>query len=276
MQKSNVIYHLINAAIFIILEVAALNMLRNNGTLQNIWVSKGIHAVMGTFWGSSQEVKQYFSLKKRNEALAQDNHDLRVRLAELEAIMEDRKAAASMPGLSDKAAGEFIYTPANIVKISNNSRHNYIIIGKGSEDGITKGSGVITGKGAIGVIDAVSSNYSYARSFKNHEMNISARLGKEGAVGPMSWDGFSSAGAILKEIPHHVEFQPGDTVYTSGYSSIFPPDIPLGTVGEARIVNGATYEIKVTLFEDYGALRYVTIVDNLGKEEIKKLEEEEE
>jgi rod shape-determining protein MreC len=106
-------------------------------------------------------------------------------------------------------------------------------------------------------------------------MNISARLGKEGAVGPMSWDGFSSAGAILKEIPHHVEFQPGDTVYTSGYSSIFPADIPLGTVGEAKIVNGATYDIKVTLFEDFGALRYVTVVDNLGKDEIKKLEEDE-
>ena len=273
MQKSNVIYHLINAAIFIILEVAALNMLRNNGTLQNVWISKGAHAVMGTFWGGSQNVKQYFSLKKRNEALAQDNHDLRVRLAELEAILGDEKAGKGTP--EDGVAGEFRYIPATIVKISNNTQHNYIIIGKGSEDGITKGSGVITGKGAIGVIDAVSGNYSYARSFKNHEMNISARLGKEGAVGPMSWDGHSSAGAVLKEIPHHVEFQPGDTVYTSGYSSIFPPDIPLGTVGEAKIVNGATYNIKVTLFEDYGALRYVTIVDNLGKEEIKALEEEE-
>lgn len=91
----------------------------------------------------------------------------------------------------------------------------------------------------------------------------------------MSWDGFSTARAILREIPLHVEFEKGDTVYTSGYSSIFPPDIPLGTVGEAKIVNGATYDIKVTLFEDYGALRYVTVVDNLGKEEINALEEEE-
>ena len=89
MQKSNVIYHLIIAAIFILLEVAALNMLRNNGRLQNIWISKCTHAVMGTVWGSSQEVKQYFSLKTRNAALAQDNHDLRVRLAELEAMISD-------------------------------------------------------------------------------------------------------------------------------------------------------------------------------------------
>jgi len=67
-------------------------------------------------------------------------------------------------------------------------------------------------------------------------------------------------------------FEPGDTVYTSGYSSIFPPDIPLGVTGKSRIVNGATYEIDITLFEDFGALRYVTIVENKGQEEMHKLE----
>ena len=69
-----------------------------------------------------------------------------------------------------------------------------------------------------------------------------------------------------------MEFQQGDTVYTSGYSSIFPPDIPLGTTGDARIVNGATYDINIDLLEDFGALRYVTIVENIGKSEIEKLE----
>lgn len=272
MRRSNIIYHVINAAIFIVLEVAALNMLSHNGRLQNVWFSKGAQAFSGAVWGGAQNVRHYFSLKKRNDALAQDNHDLRVRVAELESMMADSIAAGRNPSAAGVAGG-FRYIPASIVKISNNTQHNYIIVGKGYADGVTKGSGVITGKGAIGVIDAVGKNHSYARSFKNHEMNISARLGKEGAVGPMSWNGYSSNGAVLKEIPHHVEFQPGDTVYTSGYSSIFPPDIPLGTTGASRIVNGATYEIEISLFEDFGALRYVTVVENLGKEEIKTLED---
>ena len=273
MQKSNVILYLINAAIFILLEVAALNMLHNNGPLQSTWLSKGSQAVMGTVWGGAQNVKHYFSLKKSNDSLALENHDLRLRIAQFEAMLEGtQEVQAPMAANAKGKAGNFVYTPATIVKISNNSRHNYIIIGKGSNDGITKGSGVITGKGAIGVIDAVSSNYSYARSFKNHEMSISARLGRYGAIGPLSWNGRTSAGAILKEIPHHVEFAQGDTVYTSGYSSIFPPDIPLGTAGEAKIVNGATYEIEVTLLEDFSALRYVTVVDNTGQNEIDSLE----
>ena len=105
-------------------------------------------------------------------------------------------------------------------------------------------------------------------------MSISARLGREGSVGPLSWNGRGSNEAILSEIPHHVDFAPGDTVYTSGFSSIFPADIPLGITGGAKVVNGATYEIEVELFEDFASLRYVTIADNLGREEMNALEAE--
>jgi rod shape-determining protein MreC len=77
---------------------------------------------------------------------------------------------------------------------------------------------------------------------------------------------------VLREIPHHLEITPGDTIYTSGHSSIFPADIPLGTVRQAEIVNGATYDIEVDLFEDFGALRHACIVENIAKEEMNTLE----
>ena len=262
---------MISAAIFIILEVAALTMLSHNAQLQRTWISSGIQGVMGSVWGFTQNVSDYFSLRKRNDELAQENFELRLKLAKAEEVLSADLKAEIPAGSS---VGEYIYIPATIVKISNNTQHNYMIVGKGSNQGVIEGAGVITGKGAVGVIDAVSENYSYARSFKNHEMSISARLGKEGAVGPLSWNGRTGNGAILKEIPHHVEFAPGDTVYTSGYSSIFPPDIPLGVTGASKIVNGATYEIEVKLFEDFGAVRYVTVVENKGQVEMKRLEEE--
>ena len=226
---------------------------------------------MGTVWGAGQNVKEYFSLRKANNELALENHELRTRLAQLTKIVENNPQGYShiTPGV----AGHFRYTPATIAKISNNTQHNYLIIDKGEEDGISVGSGVITGKGAVGVIDAVSKNYSYARSFQNFGMSISARIGRLGVIGPLEWDGRSRNKAILKEIPHHMEFHMGDTIYTSGYSSIFPADIPLGILGEAKIVNGATYEISVDLLENFSSLRYVTIVENISEKEIKKLEE---
>ena len=270
MRKGNIIRHVITAAIFIALEIAALAMLSSSGTLQQMWFARGSHSFKSAVWGTTQRVRDYFHLRKENDSLALENHHLRARLALMEETLQE--SGLQTPDADMKRSRGFTYIPANIVKISNNTQHNYMIIGKGAEDGVVQGAGVITGKGAVGIIDAVSEHYSYARSFKNHEMSISARLGRSGAVGPLSWDGRSSSGAILTEIPHHVEFQPGDTVYTSGYSSIFPADIPLGTAGDATIVNGATYEIKIRLFEDFGALRHVTIVENLGSEEMKALE----
>ena len=271
MRKGNIIRNVANAAIFIALEIAALAMLKHNGPLQDIRFSEAAHGFMGSVWGSTQKVKDYFHLKSANDSLALENHNLRVRLAQLEESLTASGVSAQQ-GMTDRTAG-YRYTPAQIIKISNNTQHNYMIIGKGAEDGVKEGTGVITGKGAVGIIDAVSENHSYARSFRNHGMSISARLGRTGAVGPLNWDGMSSNGAILREIPHHVVFEPGDTVYTSGYSSIFPADIPLGTTGGAKVVNGATYEIDVKLFEDFSALRYVTIVENLGREEMKALED---
>ncbi len=268
MQKKGAISYVINAAIFILLEVAALNMLRYGGRMQNLWLSKGFHAVMATVWGGTQDIAHYFSLKKTNDELALENTILRARLAQLESVVADSLIMSRQPDM----AGNFRYIPATIAKISNNSEHNYIIIDKGSDDGIHQGSGLITWTGAIGIVDAVGRKYSYARSFKNHDMSISTRIGKEGPVGPMTWDGHSSNGAVLREIPHHVEFSPGDTVYTSGFSSIFPAGIPLGTIGESRIVNGATYEIKIRLFEDFKSVRYITVVENTGKDEIEELE----
>lgn len=270
MRKGNIIQLITNAAIFLILEIAALSMLFNNGTLQKIWISKGAHGIIRGVWGSTQKISDYFSLKDANERLAKENFELMARISCLEEDLNENGIVSQLP--QSTQTKRFYFRHASIVKISTNRQHNYFIIDKGSADGIKNGSGVITNKGAIGVIDAVSENYSYAISFQNHNMFISSRLGKDGRHGPLCWDGKRSNGAVLKEIPHHLEIFPGDTVYTSGFSSIFPPDIPLGTVQDAEIVNGATYDIRVNLFEDFGALRSVTIVENLGQEEINTLE----
>ena len=164
---------------------------------------------------------------------------------------------------------------ASIVKISRNKQHNYIILDKGADDGVEPHSGIISSHGVIGIVDAVSSRYSYAISFMNTEFSVSSRLGKEGAVGPLVWDGKGSGGALLRQIPLHNKFEKGDTVYTSGFSSIFPPDIPIGTVEDSRVENGATYEIKVRLLQDFASIRHVTIVANCGRDEITELEQRE-
>jgi rod shape-determining protein MreC len=273
LRKGNIIYTLITAAIFILLEIAALSMLNNNGPLQKSWFGKAGQGFMEWIWGGTQKISGYFSLSRQNAELAAENSRLTILLAQQkDSLFRD---TLDRMVVKDNKVGNFTYIPAGISKTKNNSQHNFMILDKGSADGVREGDGVITAKGAIGIVDAVSEHFSFARSFKNNQMSISARLGKEGLVGTMSWDGRSRNKALLREIPHHIVLTPGDTVYTSGYSSIFPPEIPLGTTGEAKIVNGSTYEIVVTLFEDLNSLRYAIIVGNHNDEEITTLETQE-
>ena len=269
-KEKKITQKIINAAVFIILEIAAVAMLRNNGTLQKIWISRASHQFMAWTWGGSESVLDFFRLKKTNAVLAEENARL---LQELRQF-RDRDNAVKEKTATDSLSFEssFQMIPATIVKISRNKQHNYFIINKGYEDGVFPESGVITSNGVVGIIDAVDKHYSYGLSLMNTNLNVSARLGIDGAIGPMKWDGISSSKALLQEISIQNEQTPGDTVWTSGFSSIFPADIPLGITGESRVINGATYEIDVNLFQDFKDLKYVTVAINSGREEILYLE----
>ena len=262
---------LINTAVFILLEIAALGMLRHGDSLQDLFISRAAHGFLGYFWGVSENISDYASLRTENRHLAEEI----LRLTETITRLEEEAAAAAARDSADYTTawrGKYEFIPAEVIKNSVNKQHNYLIIGKGSDDGVRPQTGIITSRGVIGIVDAVSRHYSYAISFLNSDSSISARIGKDRAAGPMAWDGKGSGNALLREIPLQVKFEEGDTVYTSGFSTIFPPDIPIGRITGSRIVNGATFEIKVSLFQDFSSVRHVCLVRNRDLDEIMSLE----
>ncbi|MDD7083473.1 MAG: rod shape-determining protein MreC [Bacteroidales bacterium] len=262
---------LINTAVFILLEIAALGMLRHGDSLQDLFISRAAHGFLGYFWGVSESISDYASLRTENRHLAEEI----LRLTETITRLEEEAAAAAACDSADYTTawrGKYEFIPAEVIKNSVNKQHNYLIIGKGSDDGVRPQTGIITSRGVIGIVDAVSRHYSYAISFLNSDSSISARIGKNGAAGPMAWDGKGAGNALLREIPLQVKFEEGDTVYTSGFSTIFPPDIPIGRITGSRIVNGATFEIKVSLFQDFSSVRHVCLVRNRDLDEIMSLE----
>lgn len=259
---------ILGLTVFILLETAALLTLSNNNAMQRLWIARMSHGFMARTWGATQAVRGYFSLKGQNDSLALENERLREIVRDYRAA-ERESDPSHRPVVKDDG---FKYIPATIIKSGTNSQHNYIILDKGSEDGVVENSGIITSKGVIGIVDAVSKHYSFAISFLNKELNISARIDSSGAVGPLSWNGLRTDEGVLREIPLQFRYNPGDTIYTSGYSAIFPPDIPLGVAGEAKVINGATNEIRVRLFQDHSALKYVTIIENTRSREVAEIE----
>ena len=269
-QKKSIFQTVFATAIFILMEVAALHFLSDSGRLQRIWIARISHGVERNIWGWTESVRYYFSLDEQNRALAGENLKLRDALNRYTDLSSEQALDSALLQLPPSG---FDYICAKVVKMSGNKQHNYLIIDKGEDDGVCLQDGIVTSCGVIGIVEAVGEHYAYAISLRNKNMSLSARLGLSGASGPMSWDGRSARGAVLREIPLQYHFETGDTVYTSGHSSIFPPDIPLGVTGKAKIVNGATWEIEVEMFQDFSTLKYVAVVRNTGEAEIRALEQ---
>ena len=259
-----------SAAVFVILEIAAILMLSRTSSLQDIWINRASHRVHASIWGGSEQVRNYFTLGKQNRALAQEN----LELSSLVREFSEKDLSYRENHLYDSRTGNFRLIPATIVKASRNSQHNYIVLNKGSEDGVKPQTGIITTNGVVGVVNTVGKRFSYGLTLMNARMSVSARIGRTGLVAPLEWDGRHSNGALMKGLPLHYTVASGDTVWTSGFSSVFPPDIPIGITGKIRQVDGSTNEVSVELFQDFGALRYVIITENLDRGEIAEIEKE--
>ena len=260
---------LVNAAIFILMEVAALAMLHASSTLQNIWINRASHRTMAFLWGSGEAVRSQFQLDRLNQELQAENARLHERLRAYERLDAEQE---EMERMAERKSAAYRYTPATVVKMSRNRTRNYIILNKGSEDGIRPQSGIISDRGVVGVVEAVDAHYSYGLTLMNPGISVGARIGGSDVVAPLSWDGRSTGRAVVRDLPPHYSIAPGDTVRTSGYSTLFPPGIPIGITGDTRLVDGSTRQVDVALFQDFSTVRYVTVVENLERTEIMALE----
>ena len=63
--------------------------------------------------------------------------------------------------IGDSAASNYTFVLAKVIKNTLNSEHNYLILDKGSKDGITEDLGVITPSAVVGITRAVGPHYSY-------------------------------------------------------------------------------------------------------------------
>ncbi|MEN6618075.1 MAG: rod shape-determining protein MreC [Rikenellaceae bacterium] len=254
-------------ALFLLLEVAALLMMANSSIFQQVKISGVLMQIHGRFLKAGTHVKYYFSLKNVNEQLAQENSRLLNQLAKYQTQLLILKAdSVAFKSLSDSS--DFSYIPAKIIGNSTNKRQNYILIDKGRKDGVGEDMGVVSPNGVVGIVSAVSDNYAYIISILNINQGVSAKISRSGAFGPLIWDGKSPDYALLTEIPQHIKLQVGDSIVTSGFSAIFPPDIPLGTIRKSKIIMGTHHEIQVKLFQDFRTLQFVNVVVNSHKEEI--------
>lgn len=165
-------------------------------------------------------------------------------------------------------------TNAKVVSNTIANLRNYIIVDKGTKDGIVKDMAVISNRGPIGIVVDVSENYASIMSILNKDANTSVRVRKTQNVGQLRWKGGSIRTASLEEIPKHIKLKKGDVIETSGYSSYYPEGIPVGIVEDYQEDNKSNFaNIRIALFNDFTKLKYVYLIKNVEQPEIKKIED---
>ena len=222
-------------------------------------------------------VESYFTLKKTNEELAKENEDLRNRLRQ-DYEMPDTSHTVIKDTLSIDTLGNFrkyLYRGAKVVNNSISLQNNYMTIHRGENQGIQKDMGVIGPGGVVGTVISTSTNFAVVMTLLNRQSRLSAMLKKTGETGTVFWSGDSPQFLTMSQLPKTVPIEKGDTIVTSQYASYrFPQGIMVGTVVEETGDKASGfYTLRIKPATNFYSVEYVTVVENLQKDEQKKIEE---
>lgn len=259
---------------FVILEIIALSLYFSRNTTPNkdAFISSA-NGVIGNIYESTSRVSRYWNLSAVNDSLARENAELKMQLPNSKFSAYVKKETVEDTSLRQ----QYEYIEAKVVNNTIHRPNNFMTINRGRKQGLKPNSGVLNanGKGIVGVVQKVSDNYAVVMSVLNLNIRVSAKIIRNNYFGVMVWDGVDSRYMTLESVPKHADVQKGDTIVTSGFSTIFPEEVMIGTIDSFYKPPGLNfYTIKVALFNDINRSQYVYVVQNLLREERLKLEKE--
>lgn len=254
--------------LFLVLEVAALILIANTSYYQSAVLNRITYGVSGNILNTWSGITSYFRLRDENLQLAADNIRLRQQLTRNQSSTDTLSVA-----VTDTATGiQYRYTLAKVISNSTNRRDNYIMLNKGRKHGINRDMAVINADGVVGTVVSTSDNFSWVMSVLNKHSKISGRINRLNQMGTVVWQGGSPMMGSLTDLPAHVKVKTGDTITTSGFSHIFPENIPIGTVRHIALNKGDHfYTIQFNFAADLNSLGTVYIVKNLYQHEQQEL-----
>ena len=258
--------------IFILLEILAFSLIVQHNNYQRTVFSGYAASFFGTMSSAVNGIKGYVGLRKVNDKLIAENTDLKNQLEELKRMAQTSQEDSlwTDTGTTDV---NYIYKTAEMINSSFNKTKNYIIIDKGSKEGIAPEMAVCSSEGVIGIVQNVSKHYAKVLPLINTKLRVSAKVKKNGYYGSLQWDGNDYRYSYLNDIPFHVNVEQGDTIVTSGFSSIFPEGELIGYVESVNKETANFLSLKVKLATDFKKISEIYIIADIRKQEKQELED---
>lgn len=273
-----------NFFLFLALEIFCLvNVFKNNDYQHTAYLNSS-NAVSGYLFNKYNFVQYYFHLKATNDSLAAENARLKNELSEdfdypdtANQVIKDTLHIISQDTLLHRRDSmiprKYLYMEAKVVNSSVNKDMNYITIHRGRLQGIRPNMGVVSSSGVVGIVRSVSDNYAVVMSLLHKQSRLSARL-RNGYTGTVIWEeGDDPKHGTLKDIPKSVAVHRGDSVFTSGFSSLFPQNLLVGFIENATSRPSSNFHtIHIRFATNFYNIQYVYIIKNLMGEEQEDLE----
>jgi rod shape-determining protein MreC len=268
-----------NLILFLLLQGISLYLIIQINTRHNIVFGELAQNMTSSFQESRGRVFAYFNLIDENDKLLYQIKEIRQEYLkvrdELSLYKNQLPLRLEYRLIPDSLlpSEEFKFIPAQVVNNSLDKSYNFLTINKGYLNGVRKGMGVISEEGVLGQVVSVTDNYAMAMSILNKNFKLSAKIYQENFFGSLSWSGGSPEYADLEYIPLHVNIKEGDTIVTSGFSSIFPEGFRVGIIEEFEEKSeDGFYKIRVKLNSRPGNAYHVYVLSNMHRAEIDSLE----
>jgi rod shape-determining protein MreC len=282
--------------LFVLLEVVSLYFFLTNSSYQRAAFFNSANAYMGVVLARRTQVTDYFRLDELNRQLQADNAQLRRRLyppdfthREADSLPVGRDTLGRvvyrhlhpatpqiLTAQGQRVVGQDVVlksqnslrpdtlllggskqatlplVPARVINNSLREVDNYLTLNVGSADGVQPDRGVISAAGVVGKVQAVSEHYARVASVLHSKLQVAAQIKPEGTD-------FSHA--MLDYIPRQNKLVVGDSVVTSGYNSVFPAGVFIGTVESFTTEPNKNFStVKLRLGVDFSRLTYVYVV----------------
>lgn len=270
---------------FLLVEAFCFYVIVQQNTTQNAIFTHTANIFAGNILEKRREWADYLNLRKQRDSLMKENERLLTDLAAIRMVQVpyrdtffstrfDTLWKGDTMLLRKISRPQYKFVAAKVVGNTISNVNNWIILNRGGNDQLRPDMGVVTGKGVVGILRHVDPNFSLAMSVLHREIKISVAMKKDRALGSLIWESGDPGLMTLKYIPRHSKVAAGDEVVTSGYSEIFPQDVPVGKV-EGKIEpdpeNPYFWVMKVRLSQDMAAVNNVYVVDNIYHTELDSL-----
>ena len=203
-----------------------------------------ISPVQGFLSLSGQKIQGFFSFFTDTKDLQKENEKLRATIKQLERdnreLKKFRDENVRLTQLLEmkKRFDDFSPIGANVIATDMGNWYNVFTIDIGTNKGIAKNQVVMNEDGLVGKILEAGPFSSKVITIIDIESAVACKV-KSGDTGILRGElSLKNRGwCRMDRFDNEADISAGDSVDTSGMASVFPKDIPVGTVIEVRKVN---------------------------------------